>query len=280
MIRSIMRKLSRNWLARRIWVPLFRVWIATSVISSFIKSVLHWLWSSREHTNWTYDLTPHNLVQMTEFLHSITEIRRENITEYIDEILGDEQFISHIREQVKENSQSWATNKTVQIGRRIGWYVLVRSLKPQLVIESGIDKGLGTCVLAAAALRNQAEGSPTRIVGLDINPDAGWLVGPPYSDVVELVFSNSHDSLKNINEPIGMFIHDSYHTGDHEAKEYQLIKNQLHPGAIVISDNAHVSPAIVDFAKSLDTQFHYWQERPEKHFYSGAGIGIVITPQD
>ena len=38
-------------------------------------------------------------------------------------------------------------------GRRLGWYALVRALKPRTVVETGADKGLGSCVLAALRLR-------------------------------------------------------------------------------------------------------------------------------
>ncbi len=46
-----------------------------------------------------------------------------------------------------------------------------------------MDKGLGSVVLAAALLRNAAEGHPGRLTSLDINPEAGYLArATPWAD--------------------------------------------------------------------------------------------------
>ena len=42
----------------------------------------------------------------------------------------------------------------------IGWYSLIRATRPKIVIETGVDRGLGTAVIAAALKRNAEEGFP------------------------------------------------------------------------------------------------------------------------
>ena len=59
------------------------------------------------------------------------------------------------------------------------------------MVESGVDRGVGTCVLAAAMLRNAEEGCCGKVIGLDINPYAGNYVAGPYSSVVEIVCGDS-----------------------------------------------------------------------------------------
>ena len=74
-------------------------------------------------------------------------------------------------------------------------------------------------MLAAALLRNEQEKSPGKLYGLDIDPQAGWLLAPPYDRVAELIISDSHASLGEMREAVGVFIHDSYHAYHHEARE-------------------------------------------------------------
>ena len=42
-------------------------------------------------------------------------------------------------------------------GRRLIWYLLARTMKPNLIIESGIDKGLGSSLLCYAQFKNGEE---------------------------------------------------------------------------------------------------------------------------
>src|SRR5207248_9880418 len=53
-------------------------------------------------------------------------------------------------------------------GRRLGWYALTRATKPRVLVETGVDRGLGTAVLAAAMLRNAQEGAPGLVYATDI----------------------------------------------------------------------------------------------------------------
>ena len=153
-------------------------------------------------------------------------------------------------------------------------------MQPAVVVETGVDKGLGICVLAAALLRNEQEGTPGKLYAIDINPSAGWLLAPPYDRVTELIISDSHAALRDLPGPIGVFLHDSNHTYNHEVGEYALVKDILAPGGIILSDNAHSGPALMDFAEANGLKYHFWRESPTDHFYPGAGIGAVVFSSD
>ena len=84
--------------------------------------------------------------------------------------------------------------------KRILWYALVRTLKPSVIIESGVHRGLGTCVLSAAITKNRAEGFKGDLYAVDIDPKAGELVQSPYKDVVKLTIQDSLDYLKTFDK--------------------------------------------------------------------------------
>src|SRR5439155_2350261 len=114
--------------------------------------------------------------------------------------------------------EKYVADRQARFGRRIGWYAMVRATKPLLVVETGVDKGLGSCVIAAALMRNAKEGSPGKLLALDINPNAGYLLAAPYDKFGTMVYGDSLASIAAMKEPIDLFIHDSDHSAEHEAK--------------------------------------------------------------
>ena len=71
-----------------------------------------------------------------------------------------------------------------------------------------------------------------------------------------------------------LFINDSDHDVDYEYNEYMTIRNKLSPQAIILGDNSHVSNSLVKFSNENGCSFLFFQEKPDKHWYPGAGIGI------
>ena len=240
--------------------------------------LIRWLVSSNEHTNYTYHLTELNIRSLAHFISATLDTDHLEASEYVHEILNDSALSKYISERVLASKHRFESDPEARYGRRIGWYAIVRILKPKVVIETGTDKGLGSCVLAAALLRNDREGFPGKLYTIDIDPAAGWLVAQPYDQVVELIVNDSHTMLKDFNLPIDIFIHDSFHDYSHELQEYELIGSKLAAGAVVISDNAHAGTALMDYAEDEAFNFYYWGECPERHFYPGGGIGLA-TPR-
>jgi predicted O-methyltransferase YrrM len=240
-----------------------------------LRQSARWLRDSREHTNFTYDLTPVNLDQLAWFCATVTKMPVAEASRYVDELHDDGALRDHIRGRTASTRLRWIADSEARYARRAGWYALVRASKPRLVIETGIEKGLGSVVLAAALLRNAGEGQPGRLVGLDIDPAAGALLGPPYTDVVEVVIGDSIAFLRSLDRPVDLFIHDSDHSEVHERAELDLVAPWLSESALVLSDNAHVTACLLRFAGDSGRNFGFFAEQPLDHWYPGAGIGVA-----
>jgi hypothetical protein len=145
------------------------------------------------------------------------------------------------------------------------------------VVETGVDKGLGSCVLTSALIRNAQEGVPGFYYGTDINRSAGYMLSGIYRHYGEILYGDSIESLGAFNERIDMFISDSDHSAEYEEKEYQTIANQLSENAIILSDNSHCTGKLLDFALATNRRFVFFQEQPVNHWYPGAGIGIAFS---
>jgi len=238
---------------------------------------LRWLATSREHTNFTYELAAHNVDQLAWFVADVAGIEHADAARYVEEIRTDDELRDAIAGRLRSSERRGLTDPVPRYARRVGWYAFVRALRPELVVETGTDKGLGTLVLAAALRRNDSEGHGTgRVVTVDINPAAGSLICGPYDAYVERRTGDSLQVLADLGERVDLFLHDSDHSAAHEAAELLAIEPHLAPGALVLSDNAHVTNELSSWSEARGRRFLYFGEQPEAHWYPGAGIGASV----
>lgn len=235
-----------------------------------------WLFASREYTNFTYDLEAVNKQYLNAFLADVTGVDFETAKGFVEELEGDDGLRQHLRTGIAQSEHGSFADPDMKYGRRLGWYAFVRILKPKVVVETGVDKGLGACILAAALARNRDEGFEGRYFGTDINPAAGYLFSGEYAQYGEILYGDSIESLEALDEKIDLFINDSDHSIDYEAREYQTVRRRLGDEALVISDNAHQADALLKFARQTGRSFAFFKEEPHKHWYPGGGIGAAF----
>ena len=261
---------------KRIWLLNFfrRLYIATNIYNYKYLQILKWGFRSKEDTNFTYQLTEANKGYLASLLAVVLKTDYQVIAGYMEELLTDQALHQHILSETQKSPLARFADPEVRFGRRLGWYVFVRVAKPKLVVETGVDKGLGSVMLCSALLKNQAEGFPGRYIGTDINPQAGYLLSGPYSQVGEIRYGDSIESLKKLEGPINLFINDSDHSIEYEYQEYETIKTKLSDRGIILGDNSDVSDSLFRFSRETGRQFLYFQEMPADHWYPGAGIGI------
>ncbi|NEP42467.1 MAG: class I SAM-dependent methyltransferase, partial [Okeania sp. SIO2H7] len=147
--------------------------------------------------------------------------------------------------------------------------------KPKIVVETGVDKGLGSVILAAALMKNAEEGFDGHIYGTDINPEAGYLLTKPYDSYGTILYGDSIESLKSLDSEIDILISDSNHKSGYEFQEYETVERQLKKGFLLLSDTAHDSSTLMKFAESRNLKFLYFQEEPKNTWIPGCGIGVA-----
>src|SRR5690606_28957548 len=122
--------------------------------------------TSREHTNYTYDLSDLNRTYLAWFVANVAGIDVAEARGYLDEVFEDRELARHVIDATMASARRGLADPVARIGRRAGWYALVRATRPRHIVETGTDKGLGAVVLAAALLRN----GTGRLTTIDINP--------------------------------------------------------------------------------------------------------------
>ncbi|MFN6946401.1 MAG: class I SAM-dependent methyltransferase [Cytophagaceae bacterium] len=268
------RKILR--LLKGIWVLNFirRIFRATKYFDNRYWEVLKWGISSKEDTNFTYHLSPDNIKYLAHTIAAVTRVDYKEVLQYFDEIESDQTLKSTITEAIDNSKFKNIADKEIRFGRRLGWYAFTRIMKPKVVVETGVDKGLGAILLCAGLLKNKEEGFEGRYYGTDINPEAGYILSGKYKEVGEILYGDSLDSLSKFSEKIDLFINDSDHSCEYEYQEYVMIKKFLTDRSIILGDNSHCTDKLADFSSKTNRNFIFFKEVPIGHWYPGAGIGI------
>lgn len=237
----------------------------------FSRDSVTWLLQSKEHTNYTYDLTDVNIGQLEWFIANMTGRHIDETRGYFAELRNDIELAEHVAERSRLGSRRRLADPVARWGRRLGWYALVRSIRPSCVVETGTDKGLGSLAIASALLRNHCG----YLVTIDLNPTSGWLIADRWASVIDRRIGDSLQILSGLASPVDMFLHDSLHTVEHESEEYRLVEPKLTSNALVLSDNAEAHPTLMRWAEQTGRRYSFFREEPSGHWYGGGGIGAA-----
>lgn len=259
-----------------------RQWFRGRIVATYLKPqkkmARKWIWKRTESDNFYYDLTDSNRQDLAHLISLVSGVTVSEVKGFIEELAADIKLREHIRD-------SWESNRRLRdayvgFGRREGWYAMVRALKPRVVVETGVSHGVGSCVLASAILKNRSEGYEGRYLGTDWDPEAGFLLSGTYAEAGQILYGDSISSLEKLDESIDLFINDSDHSFEYEAREYGVIHPMLSTRSVVLGDNSHVSPSLRDYSELTGRRFVFFKEIPKEHWYPGAGIGISLPKED
>jgi len=236
--------------------------------------ILKWGIRSKETANYTYDLTEGNLLYLAQTIAIVTRVDSKKILDYINEARNNEELKQHIINATMKSPQKEYADLRVDFGRRLGWYAFARTMKPKIIVETGVDKGIGSVLLCSALLKNREEGFEGFFFGTDIVPEAGYLLSGKYAEVGKILYGDSIKTLSQFTEKIDLFINDSDHSKDYEYREYITIQDKISERAVLLGDNSHISDKLAIFSNETNRNFLFFREEPSEHWYPGAGIGI------
>lgn len=261
---------------KKIWILNFlrRVYKAGKIPNRQYKQILKWGLKSNEDTNYTYFLTQRNFNYLSGFVSIVTGAKKSLVLQYMEEAKQDNELRQTVIDAIESSPFKHVADKEVRFGRRLGWYAFVRIMKPKLVVETGVDKGLGSVLLCAALLRNKQEGYDGKYYGTDINPKAGYMLTGKYKQMGEILYGDSIESLSKMKEPIELFINDSDHSVDYEYEEYKVIQRLITEKTIILGDNSDISDKLQQFSDETGRHFLFFKEEPFDSWNPGAGIGI------
>ena len=177
------------------------------------------------------------------FCCQILGCEKAAVEEVFQELELDEDFV----EQLSRHYESVRADIPIpfSIGRFKTWYAIVRLLKPNIVLETGVHDGLSSTLILRAMSRND-RGCLVSIdlpaLDLPIGVDGpGWLIPDDLKSRWRLNLGDAHQLLPVLarqHAPIDVFIHDSDHTAKFQKFEYQTVKPFLSTTGLLLTDDA------------------------------------------
>jgi predicted O-methyltransferase YrrM len=156
-------------------------------------------------------------------------------------------------------------------------YAIVRTLQPQVAVETGVANGFSTAFLLQA-LHANGEGHlhsidlPREVgrayeagtfyegegrAGIPPGSEPGWLIPGELRDRWTLVLGRSQEELPPLLERLGMidfFMHDSEHSFDCMWFEFTAAWPRLRDGGVLVSDDVNSTEAFGRFAHEQSRQ--------------------------
>lgn len=153
------------------------------------------------------------------------------------------------------------------------YYVMTRLLKPDIIVETGVNEGISSAFILYAMEHNQHgklysidlpnidvelyPGGPRQTDGVPDEKGTGYLVPHHLRSRWELRLGDAKDLLPELLPTlpkIDIFIHDSLHSYDHMFFEYQAAWPYLKPQGILLSDDIDYNNAFDDFTREVQGQ--------------------------
>jgi predicted O-methyltransferase YrrM len=130
-------------------------------------------------------------------------------------------------------------------------YALVKSKKPQLLVETGVANGVSTSAIMSALDEDNSFGSLSSFDILPETKDAYLGKGKWSFHLLDKKRTHKQLSAAVRNSPlVDIWLHDSNHGYRWQKFEYLLALSRLKEGGILISDDIDASPAWGELAKS------------------------------
>jgi predicted O-methyltransferase YrrM len=151
-------------------------------------------------------------------------------------------------------------------------YWIVRRLKPNTILQTGVSNGLSSAFMMLALAKNGTQGTlhvvdvPAIFDPADPNwtrngavfgfvipegKSSGWMVPDIYRDRFEVGIGDAKILLPKLVDRLGavdMFYHDSDHTYNHMVFEFEQAKRKLAPNSVVVADDISWNASLWDFA--------------------------------
>jgi hypothetical protein len=180
-----------------------------------------------------------NELSYLNFIQSLSDTREVEIVSYLREFLEDDVFHAEISSGLLE------LNKINGAGdlrfHAISLYLLVRSIKPTWMIETGVAHGKSSAFVLCAMDHNKKG----NLISIDLPPpvdrplsdgarttmqgrQTGWLVPERLRSRWSLTLGDSLAALpkaveRTAPEGVDVFLHDSLHTYEHAASEFDIV---------------------------------------------------------
>ena len=212
---------------------------------------------------------------------SFEKIKKLSCQEFLNGLSHDSNFLENVNSLILTNDifvkRSFKDIYEFSVYRNF-LYAIIRDLKPNVIVETGVLHGL-TSAWILKALKDNNNG---KLISIDLprrdwnkyfkgiqfgeggeaefeikNELPGWVIPKNLKERWELYLGPSMIHLPKVcatEESIDLFIHDSDHSYDVMQLECELI-NKYHPKSNIVIDDYYLNDFVFDFQKKTGRDF-------------------------
>jgi hypothetical protein len=211
-----------------------------------------------------------------QWLSYLTDTPEQDIAGFINEIEGDKAFLTQVRSAYRRNTVYFPLPTDFMVQGNAGstiffhvvsLYVLVRLVRPRIVVETGGTPGKSSAFILRAMHRNEIgelytiDLPPEPTNRLDLSPveghsglspglTANWCVPDSLRDRHHLLLGRAQDHLPSLLDQlqeIDIFIHDSDHSYEHMSWELRTAYPFVRDSGYLWADDIGTNDAWLDF---------------------------------
>jgi len=205
----------------------------------------------------------------------------ENISNEFDSFARSAIKSKHMEEFNKMVPDGKATFAGIGLNQAKHLYSIIRSVKPDTVVETGVCNGVSTFVILSAMDENQSgtlysidyptfsddpapefqrdNYSDDHIFSaIPKNKEPGWIIPSSLTDRWNLRIGKSQRELPKLLNKLGdidIFMHDSDHTFPCMMFEYEVAWEYLNSGGVLLSDDINSNSAFDEFGNARADQY-------------------------
>lgn len=215
-----------------------------------------------------------------DFIFKITEENRSEVKKYLKEIKEKREFNDYIwnkyndfeKELIENKKDITAGGTSKEMGMIL--YTIIRLLKPENVLETGVASGISSAYILTA-LKDNRKG---KLISIDLpyevdkdypsdymkeegrafipkNKTSGWLIPEELKNRWQYLLGKSSEKLPEILKDIlsvDFFLHDSEHNYQNMFWEYETIWPFLKEGGLLLSHDINWNKAFDDFCAKVN----------------------------
>lgn len=218
------------------------------------------------------------VANVDEMLSGIAEVTGAPLAElegYVTEAQSDPELSDRLARRLRWR---FDVKRRPQLGNRLGWYALMRALRPSLVIETGVYHGLGSLTLLRAIERNREEGVEGRLISFDRSPEAGWIVNRSEHPDWRIVRGPTNETLERAigDRRVGALFHDTDHTEENRLLEFGAALQHAASELLLVDSGAGRFPTLARLAREHGGTYRRVPLRAADHWYQNHALAFAV----
>lgn len=226
-----------------------------------------------ELESYTYRVA--NVEGMLSAIGEVTGVPVTTLAGYASEVDVDPELGERLARRLRWRFE---VRRRPQLGNRLGWYVLVRALRPELAVETGIYNGLGSLTLLRALERNRGEGDAGELISFDRSESAGWVVDRAHRGHWQRVIGSTADTVERTlrGRRVGALFQDSDHQEATQRLEFGSAVANAAATLLLVDGSGGQSPVLEELSRDLEAEYRCVPLRAVDHWYQRGALAFAL----